>query len=721
MPAETRKAIVRFCDVVTPLAFLAAAAAMFLPFARIHFAGAAPAVYSGIDLLFKGSIFADPAQAQLVNELLSAWWLTIAGMCAFAAIGTLAVVIRLFGSEAKKKIFEKIELGIGVLGIICVGILMSDAADLEIRKTGAVVFLHGMWFVAGAYLAAMLSAATVFFLEFPRGGEYRVGTLVYDNRGLMNVFVWILWGDFFFAFLQSNVVFSVLPIQLHNLGFGVASMAILAGTIPSALGSIVAPAVGYRSDRLRSRWGRRIPYMVVTAPLAALFLVLMGFAGPIKSAVETSSLVVALRIDPSVVATGVVGAIIVGFWFFYDFVGTVYYPLFVDVVPQEVMGRFYALFRLIGTLAGIIFNAFVFKYAETHVTAIYIWTAAFFIVGVTLMCLKVKEGQYPPPEDEPEGRRPPVWMQIRNYFVESFSRPVYLAFFLFTLVWAVSNACMLWRTFFFLENAGLTVADMGRVSTWSGLITMVLMYPAGMLIDRFKPLPVLTYCTVLYLPATFIGYYIHDFTSYAVIMLLNVPLWVVWETVAMTAQLQVMDKEKMGQLMSANGLVRSTVRIVLPLAGAWFLASTAQDILCLKPGEAVKLTRERTQWKQEVVAVAGRTPGQMLEAEGSIRTNSFERLISAIIMQRTLNLEKENKNYYQLDPAGADRVAVLPGADRGKWFYLGHAGHGGTITIRVPRWQYIWIWQTAFMTLGLGTIVLVWYLWARDERRRGAR
>src|SRR5204862_6857782 len=38
--------------------------------------------------------------------------------------------------------------------------------------------------------------------------------------------------------------------------------------------------VGYFSDRTRSRWGRRIPYIVTGAPLASVFAVLVFVAPP---------------------------------------------------------------------------------------------------------------------------------------------------------------------------------------------------------------------------------------------------------------------------------------------------------------------------------------------------------------------------------------------------------------------------------------------------------
>src|ERR671931_199098 len=60
-----------------------------------------------------------------------------------------------------------------------------------------------------------------------------------------------------------------LPTLLPNLAVG--ALLLVAGII----GALDEAIVGYFSDRTRSRWGRRIPYIVAGAPLWAIFFVLL--------------------------------------------------------------------------------------------------------------------------------------------------------------------------------------------------------------------------------------------------------------------------------------------------------------------------------------------------------------------------------------------------------------------------------------------------------------
>src|SRR5690348_15358144 len=84
---------------------------------------------------------------------------------------------------------------------------------------------------------------------------YAVGTLRYTKAGLFALFVWLLWGDFCFTVMET-VIPSILPLKLQSLQAPNTLIAILMTTMPSALTLLITPAVSFRSDRFRSRWGR---------------------------------------------------------------------------------------------------------------------------------------------------------------------------------------------------------------------------------------------------------------------------------------------------------------------------------------------------------------------------------------------------------------------------------------------------------------------------------
>ena len=110
----------------------------------------------------------------------------------------------------------------------------------------------------------------------PIGKIWTVGTLVYTLGGLCILFFWLLLGDFALS-LRDRSVGPAVQLFLKREGASDTVMAILLSSIPPLLGMIIGPIVSYRSDRLRSRWGRRIPFLIIPTPIAAVAMVGIAF------------------------------------------------------------------------------------------------------------------------------------------------------------------------------------------------------------------------------------------------------------------------------------------------------------------------------------------------------------------------------------------------------------------------------------------------------------
>src|SRR3954463_3541669 len=89
------------------------------------------------------------------------------------------------------------------------------------------------------------------------GPEYRVGTLTYTRLGLFLMFVWLLWGDLVWT-LMETVFPASMPLQLDRLGVPKDWIGYMMGTAGAMINMTLVPVVSYRSDRTRTRWGRRI-------------------------------------------------------------------------------------------------------------------------------------------------------------------------------------------------------------------------------------------------------------------------------------------------------------------------------------------------------------------------------------------------------------------------------------------------------------------------------
>ena len=103
----------------------------------------------------------------------------------------------------------------------------------------------------------------------PEKKTWSVGTLVYDRRALTILFVLLLIGDVVWA-LRARTLAPIAQLLLRNHGSSDFFNALMLSSIPTALGMLMGPFLGYHSDRCRSRWGRRIPYLIISTPITFL-------------------------------------------------------------------------------------------------------------------------------------------------------------------------------------------------------------------------------------------------------------------------------------------------------------------------------------------------------------------------------------------------------------------------------------------------------------------
>ncbi|MEI6422029.1 MAG: MFS transporter [Lentisphaerota bacterium] len=291
---------------------------------------------------------------------------------------------------------------------------------------------------------------------------YHCGTLAYTKMGLLAIFAWLLWGDFCFTLMEA-VVPSVLPLKLKDLGCANWLMGMVMTTVPSILNMSICPYVSFKSDRYRSRWGRRIPFIIWTMPFLCATLALIGWSDDISGFLHGNS-VFLQQYAPTTITIILIGVFIAMFQFFNMFVGSVFYYLFNDVVPPQFLARFTGAFRIVGTAASAIYNFFIFQYAESNMREIFLGAAVLYFFGFGMMCFMIKEGKYPPLEKEASGEKRKVIAGLKNFFKESFTHKIYWLIFLFTTFGAVSGAIGTFNVFFY-KNMGLTLSQMQLIPT----------------------------------------------------------------------------------------------------------------------------------------------------------------------------------------------------------------------------------------------------------------
>jgi len=319
------------------------------------------------------------------------------------------------------------------------------------------------------------------------GGDtrYHCGKLVYTKAGLFTLFTWLLWGDFCFS-LMETIWPNVLPLMLNGQHASNLTMGLVITTIPAIMNLVLNPIISMASDRHRGPRGRRIPFLLATTPCLVLFLLLLGWSRELGAGLHRALAASFPHLSAAGVTIAVICVLLICFRFFELFVNTVFWYLFNDVVPSAFMGRFLGFFRIVGGLAGGLFNFFVFKYAESHTSAIFFGVALLYGTVFMLMCLKVKEGSYPAPEAI--RKRSPV-AYFRAFFEECYSHRIFRLTFVYTLVSFLVTAISTFSVFMAF-SIGLTLDQVGKVAGIAGFVSVALMYPVGWMIDRYHPIRV---------------------------------------------------------------------------------------------------------------------------------------------------------------------------------------------------------------------------------------
>jgi len=417
--------------------------------------------------------------------------------------------------------------------------------------------------------------------------SYRVGTLAYSQRDLYVLFVWLMWNEFTVVLLQDPPAFGAFLQK----DFGATNFQIsIFGTIGTAMTILINPVFSTWSDRTRTRWGRRRPFLAAFTPPLAAFTMLLPFMPDLAKhfdhvpaihaiahwfgtpiSAETLSrfpwLNVVASLFPWNFTVLMVTCCGLCISFFNSIVGTLFSYLYWDVVPQSVLGRWTSLNKMVAAGCQFIWLFFLFGLATHHMKALCIGASLFALTVYLLSIYMVKEGSYPPVDRHEKG--PAVWTQVRAYFVECYSKPYYLWIFA-----AFAFASINWGTGFYMDfylryNLGLDYDAMGPIKGVPGILTIVLGYFLGSMADKLHPMRVFvpTYLTlaVIYV----LGFiFIHDKWSYlffsCVIQVAQFANQITYGALLP----QIFPREKFGQFCSANAITSMAVNMLLGLVWA---------------------------------------------------------------------------------------------------------------------------------------------------------
>jgi len=409
----------------------------------------------------------------------------------------------------------------------------------------------------------------------PGGKTYHCGTLTYTKMGLFVLFAWLLWGDFCFTMMEA-VVPSILPLKLKDLGCSNWLMGLILTTAPGVLNMTVCPYVSFKSDRYRSKWGRRIPFIIWTMPFLCASLALMGLGDDICGALQRNSEFLR-QFTPATITIVLIAVFLIMFQFFNMFVGSVFWYLFNDVVPPQFLARFVGLLRIVGTGAGALYNFFIFKFAESHMREIFIGAAVLYLVGFGMACLMIKEGEYPPPEGESDNSSRGM-KGIKTFFRESFSHKLYWFRFISASFSAFAGAIGIFGIFFNREM-GLSLDQIGKLGAIGSIASMAAMYCMSIFVDRWHPLRITVYgalfgvlgsfMSMVWIFVTIPGNYFFWLNLSNV--LIGTFLGALVAVATFPSDMRIFPQSRFGQFCSAQAMLQSAFTVIAGILAGLFI------------------------------------------------------------------------------------------------------------------------------------------------------
>ena len=337
--------------------------------------------------------------------------------------------------------------------------------------------------------------------------------------------------------------------------------------------------------------------MLYATPPLAIFLTLLGFSPAIANWLKSIS----PHLLGSVSAAGMTLALIsifnIGYKFCDIFPQSVYYYLWPDVIPQQLMGTFACLFRVVSTAGTFVFNKYVLHYCDDYPAAVCSGAAGLYLVSFLLLCWQVKEGQYPPPEPIPDRADiPGVLDRVWRFVRESYSVGFYWKYFLFNLCFNVGFAPFRdFLLFYAQKDLKMDLAAYGNVMAMRDAVQIGVYLCIGPIIDRLHPLRAsLAGYVLVFLAALGSYFFIHSAGSFGVWIVITFAMVAVFLGASTALGPRLLPIAKYGQFGAASAVVFHLGQMLFtPVLGMltdrfgnvmvfpWFFGFSAAGILML--------------------------------------------------------------------------------------------------------------------------------------------
>lgn len=261
-----------------------------------------------------------------------------------------------------------------------------------------------------------------------------------------------------FGFFGTSVLWSLyntyVPILLEQKFFLDSAQIGFFMSLDNIAALFIQPPVGAWSDRLRTKLGRRLPFILIGAPISAVAFGLVPLA---------SSL-------PLFVACTVTTILAMAFW------RTPVVALMPDVTPSRLRSQANGIINFMGGL-GLVLGTSIGAMLVKQNQALPFWFGSLLVLIAALLVLVfVREPKVY--EDNPNVEKPDLWKSLKDLFTSKYDGAIRI--FLAIFFWFIAyNAIEAFLSLYGINHLGLDQSGAGKLITSVGFSFLLFAIPAG--------------------------------------------------------------------------------------------------------------------------------------------------------------------------------------------------------------------------------------------------
>ena len=316
-------------------------------------------------------------------------------------------------------------------------------------------------------------------------------------------------------FLSTILAWEMYDSQVSiSLYFYIGSLAIvgLIMGLDNLLGLIIQPVMGNISDNTRTKWGRRMPYLIIGVPFAALFFALIAF--------ETSLFTLLLFIFCFMIAM--------------CFYRTQQVALIPDFVKTENRGKANAILNLMGGVGAILAALISLLVVDVSLQFAFIIVSIIMVITLIIGVLTVKETeayayqlciQMDKKESEESGKKvikPGLLESLKDIASEKDKSTLLILLAIFSVYIGYEGFRALF-TIYGTNVLGLTRGAAGGLLLYAAIVFLIMAFPSAILAQKFGRRFIIKLGLIIFIVAMLIGFFIQSvFMVYIVLILIGV-------------------------------------------------------------------------------------------------------------------------------------------------------------------------------------------------------